>query len=220
MNHQQLIGPGTWPRHCRPRASARMRRRTSNGSKADCPRTAWRSSVPAAPDGIATIGAGRDAEGTTGTLFRSPGVERVDEMTLADGVWKLWRSASAPGFSQRSTGTFDRPGHDLGTWELSHDGSTWEMTSTSCTREPRDQRRPVRAEPGVPNRRVDRISRRPESDVEPGVEAVVVLSQPSVVTPAPVQPAADAGRRYRRSHGEDVRRMQQAGARRDSTPSP
>jgi hypothetical protein len=87
----------------------------------------WQVDHPAAPDGIAIIGAG-DAEGTYRQhYFDSRGVERVYEMTLAGGVWKLWRSASAPDFSQRFTGTFDPSGDTIsGSWELSHDGSTWE----------------------------------------------------------------------------------------------
>ena len=87
----------------------------------------WRVDHPAAPDGIAIIGAG-EAEGTYRQhYFDSRGVERVYEMTLADGVWKLWRSASAPDFSQRFTGTFDAAGDTIsGTWELSSDGSAWE----------------------------------------------------------------------------------------------
>ena len=87
----------------------------------------WRIDHPAAPDGIAVIGAG-ESEGTYRQhYFDSRGVERVYEMTLADGVWRLWRSASAPDFSQRFTGTFDPAGDTIsGTWELSHHGSTWE----------------------------------------------------------------------------------------------
>jgi hypothetical protein len=46
-------------------------------------------------------------------------------MSLAGGVWKLWRIA--PGFSQRFRGTFDESGSTIaGTWESSSDGSTWE----------------------------------------------------------------------------------------------
>jgi hypothetical protein len=87
----------------------------------------WRVDHPAAPDGIAIIGAG-EAEGTYRQhYFDSRGVERVYEMTLVDGVWKLWRLASAPDFSQRFTGTFDAAGDTIsGTWELSSDGSAWE----------------------------------------------------------------------------------------------
>ena len=85
----------------------------------------WRVDHPAAPDGIAIIGAGETDESYRQHYFDSRGVARVYEMTLADGVWKLWRVA--PDFSQRFTGIFN-PAADMisGTWEGSRDGSTWE----------------------------------------------------------------------------------------------
>jgi hypothetical protein len=87
----------------------------------------WRIDIPEAPDGIAVIGRGK-TEGTYRQhYFDSRGVERVYEMTLAEGVWRLWRTASAPDFSQRFTGTFSTDGNTIsGAWEISHDGSTWE----------------------------------------------------------------------------------------------
>jgi hypothetical protein len=53
------------------------------------------------------------------------GVARIYQMSLAGGIWKLWRES--PGFSQRMTGMFSDDGNII-TWhgELSHDGSTWE----------------------------------------------------------------------------------------------
>jgi hypothetical protein len=53
------------------------------------------------------------------------GVARIYQMSLADGVWKMWRAS--PGFSQRMRGTFSEDGKTI-TWhgELSRDGSTWE----------------------------------------------------------------------------------------------
>lgn len=53
------------------------------------------------------------------------GVARIYQMSLVDGVWKMWRES--PDFSQRMTGTFSDDGNTI-TWrgELSHDGSTWE----------------------------------------------------------------------------------------------
>jgi hypothetical protein len=64
------------------------------------------------------------------------GVARVYQMSLSDGVWKVWREA--PGFSQRFTGTFGDDGKTItGRWELSRDGSNWEpdidMTYTKIT---------------------------------------------------------------------------------------
>ena len=55
----------------------------------------------------------------------SRGVARIYQMSLSDGVWKLWRDA--PGFSQRFTGTFSGDGRTIsGRWERSTNGSQWE----------------------------------------------------------------------------------------------
>jgi hypothetical protein len=56
-------------------------------------------------------------------------------MTFVDRVWKLERSAAAPDFSQRFTGTIDEDGDTVvGRCEHSSDGSTWNdafgLTST------------------------------------------------------------------------------------------
>ena len=64
------------------------------------------------------------------------GVARIYQMSLAGGVWKMWRDS--PDFSQRMTGTFSDDGQTL-TWqgELSRDGSTWEPDlSVTFTRKP------------------------------------------------------------------------------------
>jgi hypothetical protein len=91
----------------------------------------WEVPVPEAPDGIAIIGADPEREG--GYLqhyFDSRGIARVYKMTLADGVWKLWRDEpdfSPLEFSQRFTGTFSDDGKTIsGTWEICNDGKTWE----------------------------------------------------------------------------------------------
>ncbi len=81
--------------------------------------------VPEAPDGIAIIG----PEGSDGEYrqhyFDTRGVSRIYEMSLRDGVWKLWRDS--PGFSQRFTGTFGDDGDTItGFWEKSGDGEAWE----------------------------------------------------------------------------------------------
>lgn len=55
----------------------------------------------------------------------SRGVFRVYQMSLRDGVWKLWREA--PGFSQRFEGRFSADGKTITAhWDFSSDGSTWE----------------------------------------------------------------------------------------------
>ena len=64
------------------------------------------------------------------------GVSRIYQMTLAGGVWKMWRDS--PDFSQRMTGTFSADGQTIA-WkgELSHDGSTWEPDlSVTFTKKP------------------------------------------------------------------------------------
>ena len=87
----------------------------------------WHVDHPDAPDGIAIIG----PAGTEGTFeqhyFDSRGVARLYGMTLAEGIWKLWRSVDPPDFSQRFTGTLDEAGETIsGTWEISRDGATWD----------------------------------------------------------------------------------------------
>ena len=67
-----------------------------------------------------------DAVDTCSMLYTDErGVARIYQMTLEDGVWKMWRDS--PDFSQRMTGTFSEDGNTI-TWkgEMSHDGSTWE----------------------------------------------------------------------------------------------
>jgi len=55
----------------------------------------------------------------------SRGVFRVYQMSLSDGIWKVWREAA--GFFQRFTGTFSHDGKTItGSWEQSRDGWKWE----------------------------------------------------------------------------------------------
>jgi hypothetical protein len=91
----------------------------------------WEVAHPDAPDGIAIIGVDHDGKGYLQHYFDSRGVARVYEMSLGDGVWKLWRTSpdfTPLEFSQRFTGTFRDDGKTIdGRWEISHDGSTWEL---------------------------------------------------------------------------------------------
>lgn len=83
------------------------------------------SRTPRRPDGIAIIVPENSDEKYRQHYFDSRGVSRVYEMSLRDGVWKLWRQS--PGFSQRFMGTFGDGGNTItGFWEKSGDGSTWE----------------------------------------------------------------------------------------------
>ena len=63
---------------------------------------------PAAPSGIAIIGAGQEPETFSQHYYDSRGVARVYGMSLDGGVWKLWRET--PGFWQRYTGVFSDDG--------------------------------------------------------------------------------------------------------------
>jgi hypothetical protein len=84
----------------------------------------WHVDMPEAPDGVAVIG--RDATGDRYYQLYTDvrDVQRVYEMTLEDGVWKLWREGQP--FSQRFTGTFAEDGATIsGRWEVAEDGKTW-----------------------------------------------------------------------------------------------
>ncbi len=90
----------------------------------------WSVPLPGAPDGIALIG--RDST-TNGRYlqhyFDSRGVARVYQMTLDDGLWKLWRDEadySPLDFAQRFTGAISSDGQGIvGTWEICQDGESW-----------------------------------------------------------------------------------------------
>ena len=91
----------------------------------------WEISVPEAPDGIAIIGADPERQGNyLQHYFDSRGVARVYNMSLEDGVWKLWRDQpdfSPLDFSQRFTGNLGEGGNTIaGAWEICRDGKTWE----------------------------------------------------------------------------------------------
>jgi hypothetical protein len=93
----------------------------------------WEIPIPEAPDGIAIIGPDPESEGQyLQHYFDSRGVARVYEMSLENGVWKLWRDApdfSPLHFSQRYSGAFSDDGRTItGAWEICHDGAgaTWE----------------------------------------------------------------------------------------------
>jgi hypothetical protein len=79
---------------------------------------------PAAPSGVAIIGAGAEPGTFTQHYYDSRGVARVYEMTLDGGIWKLWRQA--PRFWQRYTGVISADGTTItGAWEGSADGQDW-----------------------------------------------------------------------------------------------
>jgi hypothetical protein len=82
---------------------------------------------PPDPAPTATLIIGRDDSGEsyTALYYDSRGVSRVYQMSLAEGVWAMWRDV--PGFCQRFSATFSDDGRSItGAWEKSFDGSTWE----------------------------------------------------------------------------------------------
>jgi hypothetical protein len=84
----------------------------------------WHVDLPEAPDGVAVIG----CDGMSGSYYQlytdDRDVQRIYEMSLDGGVWRLWREG-AP-FSQRFTGTFSDDGRTItGRWEIAEDGTTW-----------------------------------------------------------------------------------------------
>ncbi len=62
--------------------------------------------------------------------FGSRGVARLYNMSLEDGIWKMWRNSSdfsSLDFSQRFFGEIKESGNTIhSTWEKSYDGVNWE----------------------------------------------------------------------------------------------
>lgn len=78
------------------------------------------------PSETAVMGPDDKAETYCMLYFDSRGVSRIYQMSLNEGVWRLWRDF--PGFSQRFTGTFSDDGQTITSyWETSTDGSNWEF---------------------------------------------------------------------------------------------
>ena len=91
----------------------------------------WAVPHPAAPDGIAIIGFDDPTGAYVQHYFDSRGVARLYEMTFADGVWTLSRTAadfSPLNFSQRYTGVFSEDRREIrGRWEIATEGSDWKL---------------------------------------------------------------------------------------------
>jgi hypothetical protein len=84
----------------------------------------WHVDMPEAPDGTAVIG----CDGMSATYYQlytdERDVQRIYEMSLGDGGWKLWRDGEP--FSQRFTGRFSEGGKTItGRWEIAEDGKNW-----------------------------------------------------------------------------------------------
>jgi hypothetical protein len=83
------------------------------------------------PNAFSVIGHDDAVEPCSMLYTDERGVARIYQMSLVDGVWKMWRNSSD--FSQRMTGTFSDDSNTIN-WqgEMSHDGSNWE-TDLSVT---------------------------------------------------------------------------------------
>lgn len=92
---------------------------------ADVPPDAPAEWIANSPFPVTTIVGLDDARERFSMLYADArAVCRVYEMSLNDGVWKIWRNA--PGFFQRFTGTFSDDGRTISAfWEMSDDGKTW-----------------------------------------------------------------------------------------------
>ena len=80
--------------------------------------------LPEAPDNVSIIGCD-GANGTYTQLYTDErGVCRIYQMSIEDGLWKLWRDGEP--FSQRFTGRFSSDGKTItGRWEIAEDGTNY-----------------------------------------------------------------------------------------------
>ncbi|WP_227380046.1 hypothetical protein [Haladaptatus halobius] len=86
--------------------------------------TEWIENAPRST--VSVIGLDDSSEEFTMLYTDSRGVFRVYQMSLSNGVWKIWRDT--PGFAQHFTGTFSEDGDTIeATWERSDDGVDWEV---------------------------------------------------------------------------------------------
>ena len=86
----------------------------------------WHVDMPEAPGGVAVIG----CDGMSGIYYQlytdERDVQRIYEMSLIDGVWKLWRDGEP--FSQRFTGKLSKDRKTItGRWEIADDAKTWRI---------------------------------------------------------------------------------------------
>jgi hypothetical protein len=94
----------------------------ADAEPADFTPVEWRANSPFPVTTI--IGLDDSTERFSMLYADARGVFRVYEMSLNDGVWKLWRDA--PGFFQRFTGTFHDGGKTIAArWEGSAEGTDW-----------------------------------------------------------------------------------------------
>jgi hypothetical protein len=75
------------------------------------------------PDGICVIGAPESGEGLVMEYFDSRGVRRTYDISLEDGVLRIWRDA--PGFDQRYEATL-APDSFEGVFQLARTPGDWQ----------------------------------------------------------------------------------------------
>jgi hypothetical protein len=81
---------------------------------------------PGPPSAISVIGRDDSTDACCALYSDERGVGRIYQMTLEDGVWRMWREPT--GFPQRMTGTFSDDGKAIRVQRLlSHDGALWEQ---------------------------------------------------------------------------------------------
>ena len=74
------------------------------------------------PDSISVIGPPEDGDGLLMEYFDSRGVRRTYNISLADGLLRIWRDA--PGFDQRFSATLDDDAF-TGLWQLARTPGDW-----------------------------------------------------------------------------------------------
>jgi len=85
----------------------------------------WRSDNPpgTVPRALAVIGGGASPGVWPMHYFDERGVARVYQVSMDDGVWRMWRDH--PGFSQRLAGLFDDGGRTLRVTTELDQGDGW-----------------------------------------------------------------------------------------------
>jgi len=85
-------------------------------------RETWEIDMPEAPNGIAIFGCDKGRNLLFQLYTDERDVNRIYEVTLSDGEWKMWRDADDP-FPQRFIATFADDGNTIsGRWEKREDG--------------------------------------------------------------------------------------------------
>ncbi|MGJ6966934.1 hypothetical protein ACSDR0_33965 [Streptosporangium sp. G11] len=121
----KVEGVGTaWTEFAWQEGGAFLRQDSGTDPIPDTTPNPWRDNAPFPTTAVIGLD---DATGEFTMLYADArGVHRVYRMTLADGLWTVWRDA--PGFGQRFIGTLSADGDTVdGRWEMSTDGVTWSL---------------------------------------------------------------------------------------------